>query len=356
MTKETLLARNIQIGSRIVGVGYPSLIVAEIGSNHNRDLGTAKRLIDACKQAGVDAVKFQFYTPENIIPSYLSATAYGWESYPERYAVDVFRHYLATPAEWFPELADYAAACGLTAFAAVHDRQWAEFAVRLGFPVLKLASMEITNLDLVRTVAELGKPLIISTGMGHLADIDRAVNTARKVGNHNLMLLHCIANYPAQVHEFNLRQIATLQQCFDVLVGLSDHSPGSLVAAVAVTMGACLIEKHVTLDRQQSGADHHFATEPNEFAELVRDIRAAEAALGSSSLTVVRADEAKRSVYLRSVVAAHALSAGHILEPTDLAIKRPGTGIPPYWREMITGRELRRDLAADEPIHWENLK
>ena len=356
MTKETLLARNIQIGSRIVGVGYPSLIVAEIGSNHNRDLETAKRLIDACQQAAVDAVKFQFYTPENIIPSYLPAAAYGWESYPEKYALDVFRHYLATPAEWFPELAEYAAACGLTAFAAVHDGQWAEFAVRLGFPVLKLASMEITNLDLIRTVAELGKPLIISTGMGHLPDIDCAVSTARKAGSHDLMLLHCVANYPSEVHEFNLRQIATLQQCFDVLVGLSDHSPGSLVAAVAVAMGACLVEKHVTLDSKQAGPDHHFALEPKELAELVRDIRAAEAALGTGSLTAVRADEAKRDLYLRSVVAAHALSAGDRLELADLAIKRPGTGIPPYWREVIAGRELRRDLAVEEPIQWEDLK
>lgn len=356
MAKETLFSRRIAIGSKIVGAGHPCLIVGEIGSNHNRDLATAKRLIDACQHACVDAVKFQFYTPEDIIPSHLPAMAYGWEGYSEKYAVDVFRHHLATPAEWFPELAHYTAARGLIAFAAVHDVQWAEFAVRLGFPILKLASMEITNLELIRAVAEIGKPLIISTGMGHLPDIDRAVRAARQAGSRDLILLHCVANYPAELHELNLRQIATLQQCFDTMVGFSDHSLGSLAAVIAVTQGVCLIEKHVTLKRQQFGPDHHFALEQHELGELVRNIRASEAALGTGSVTAIRADEAKRSLYLRSVVGAHALPAGHKIELTDLTLKRPGTGISPRYRAAIVGRELQRDIAADKPIQWDDLK
>lgn len=355
MTGETSSIKRITLGSKSVGGDQPCLIVAEIGSNHNRDLSTAKRLIDACQQAGVDAVKFQFYTPESIIPRHLPATAYGWDSYPEKYAVDVFKHHVATPADWFPELSDHATASGLMAFAAVHDRQWAELAVSLGFPVLKMASMEITNLDLVETLAGMDKPLIISTGMAHLNDITRALSTARQAGNNDLILLHCVANYPTQVHELNLRQIRTLRECFGVTVGLSDHSLGTLAAVIAVTQGAALIEKHVTLDSRQSGPDHSFALEPDELAVLVRNVRETEVGLGTATLTAIRSDEEKRSSYLRSVVAKRDLKAGQELRLDDLSTKRPGTGIPPRHLGEMAGRRLRRDISTDEPIHWDDL-
>ncbi len=356
MTQNPRRSQNIIIGPKSVGGSAPCLVVAEIGSNHNRDLATAKRLIDVCQQAGVDAVKFQFYTPDKIIPRSLLAKAYSWEAYSEKYALDVFEHHIATPAEWFPELAQYAIVRDLIPFAAVHDQAWAVFATKLGFPVLKLASMEITNVELIRVLARMGKPLIISTGMGHLSDIDRAVRIAREAGNNDLILFHCIANYPAQMHEFNLRQIETMLDCFDTLVGLSDHSRGFLTAVLAVALGACIVEKHVTLNRHQAGPDHHFALEPGELAELVQNIRATEAALGIGTLAALRADEEKRSLYLRSVVAARSLPAGHILKTTDLTTKRPGSGIPPRFREVIAGRELRHEIAPDEPVHWSDLK
>ncbi len=346
----------IPLGSRTLGAGHPCLIVAEIGSNHNRDLATAKRLIDASAEAGLDAVKFQFYSPEGIIPRTLTPKDYGWSAYRELSALEVFQRYIATPAEWFPSLSDYAASKGLMAFAAVHDEQWARRAVELGFPALKTASMEITNLPLIETLAGFGLPLILSTGMAHAEDIERAMQTARRAGCEHLLLLHCVANYPSRPEEFNLRQIATLRETFGVPVGFSDHSLGHLAAVLSITQGACLIEKHLTLDRRQQGPDHLFAMQPEEFAELVRNVRTAEAAMGTGDLLKPRADEEKRRAYLRSVVAARDLRRGQVVAAADLTTKRPGSGIPPRELGALIGRTVRRDVAADELITWSDME
>lgn len=346
----------IRLGSRTLGAGHPCLIVAEIGSNHNRDLGVAKRLIDASAEAGLDAVKFQFYSPEGIIPRTLTPQDYGWSAYRESSALEVFQRYIATPAEWFPSLSDYAAAKGLITFAAVHDERWARRAIELGFPTLKTASMEITNLPLIQTLAGFGLPLILSTGMAHAEEIEQAVQTARRAGNEHLLLLHCVANYPSRPEEFNLRQIATLREAFGVPVGFSDHSLGHLAAVLSITQGACMIEKHLTLDRRQQGPDHLFAMQPEEFAELARNVRAAEAAMGTGDLLKPRADEEKRRAYLRSVVAARDLRRGQVVAAADLTTKRPGSGIPPRELGALIGRTVRRDVAVDELIAWSDME
>ena len=346
--------KEIRIGNRLVGAGHPCWIVAEIGSNHNRDLATAKKMIDASAESGLDAVKFQFYTPEAIIPRSITPKDYGW-SYTESTALEVFKRYIATPYEWFPELSEYAASKGLMAFAAVHDEEWARRSIKLGFRTLKTASMEITNLPLIETLAKFGLPLIISTGLSHVEDIARAVQTARAAGNEQILLLHCMANYPSRPEEFNLRQITTLRETFGVPVGFSDHSLGHLASVLSITQGACMIEKHLTLSRKQQGPDHPFAMEPQEFAELVRSVRAAEAALGSGSLLVRRADEEKRPMALRSVVAARDLRRGQTLTLADLTTKRPGSGIPPRELGTLVGRTVRRDLAADDLIVWNDI-
>ena len=345
----------IRLGTRTLGAGHPCLLVAEIGSNHNRDLATAKRMIDASVEAGLDAVKFQFYSPEGIIPRTLTPKDYGWSAYRESSALEVFQRYIATPAEWFPELSDYAVAKGLIAFAAVHDERWAQRAMELRFPTLKTASMEITNLPLIETLAGFGLPLIISTGMAHVEDIARAVQTAQQAGNEQVLLLHCMANYPSRPEEFNLRQITTLRDTFGVPVGFSDHSLGHLASILSITQGACMIEKHLTLDRRQHGPDHPFAMQPEEFAELARSVRAAEAALGTGNLLSRRADEERRHVCLRSVVAARDLRRGQVITAADLTTKRPGSGIPPRELGVLIGRTTRRDVAADDLIVWSDI-
>lgn len=346
----------IRLGARTLGAGHPCLMVAEIGSNHNRDLRTAKRMIAAAADAGLDAVKFQFYSPERIIPRTLTPKDYGWSAYRESSALEVFQRYIATPAEWFPTLSNYAAAKGLITFAAVHDECWAQRAMEWGFPALKTASMEITNLPLIETLAQFGVPLIISTGMAHVEELTRAVETARRVGNEQLLLLHCVANYPCRPEEFNLRQIGTLRDTFGVPVGFSDHSLGHLAAVLSIAQGACLIEKHLTLDRRQRGPDHSFAMQPKEFEELARNVRAAEAALGTGDLLEPRADEEKRRAYLRSVVAARNLRRGQVVAAEDLTTKRPGSGIPPRELGTLIGRTVRRDLTADELIAWNDME
>jgi len=348
--------REIRLGSRVLGAGHPCLIVAEIGSNHNRDLKTAKRLVDAAAEAGLDAVKFQFYTPEGIIPRTLAPKDYGWSAYREATALEVFQRYIATPAEWFPILSDYAAAKGLIAFAAVHDEEWARRAMELGFPALKTASMEITNLPLIEALAGFGLPLIISTGMAHAEEIEWAVQTARRAGNEQILLLHCVANYPCRPEEFNLRQIAAMREAFGVPVGFSDHSLGHLAAVLSISQGACMIEKHLTLDRRQQGPDHLFAMQPEEFEELARSVRTAEAAMGTGDLHGRRADEEKRRAYLRSVVAARDLRRGQVVAAADLTTKRPGSGIPPRELGRLVGRTVRRDVAVDELIAWSDME
>jgi sialic acid synthase SpsE len=345
----------IEVGGRTVGPGHPCYVIAEAGANHNRDLGLAKELIDVAADAKADAVKFQTYTAEGLYsrktpnPSYLkkkdllkSDTETVWELIKR----------VEIPWEWHDELAAHAAGAGIHFLSTPFEEAAVDVLEKVGVPAYKIASYEITHLPLIEHAARTGKPLLISTGMASLADIERALDTANAAGCDQIALLHCASSYPAEFDILNLRAIGTLAQAFGVPIGYSDHTMGHTADVVSVALGATLIEKHYTLSRSMDGPDHGFALEPAELAGMVTAIREAEASLGSPIKRVTEAEGELYRLARRSLVAARPITAGQRIELADIAVKRPGYGIPVYDREALVGRVASHDIEEDEILQW----
>lgn len=345
----------IRIGERTIGPGQPTYVIAEAGSNHNRDLDTARQLIDVAAEAGADAVKFQTYTAEGLYSrrtptmSYLSddgLVADGetvWELIKR----------VEMPWEWHGELAHHCQLAGVDFLSTPFEEAAVDVLEEVGVPAYKIASYEINHLPLIERCAKTGKPLLMSTGMASLGDIERALDAAAAAGAEQVLLLHCAINYPPRFEDLNLRAIETLASAFRVPIGWSDHTLGHSADVVAVALGACAIEKHYTLSRDQSGPDHPFALEPDELAKMVTAIRETEAALGSSVKRVTEAEQEMFRLGRRSLVAARDLPAGHRLVREDIAVKRPGYGIPVHELDVVVGLHTTRSLEADEILEWE---
>ena len=320
------IGRRFVIRERVVGEG-PAFVIAEAGVNHNGDLDLARRLVDAAAEAGADAVKFQTFRTDALV----SAAAHAG-------------------------LRDHATARGLVFFSTPFDEASADLLDRLGVELFKVPSGEVTNLPLLRHVAAKGRPLLLSTGMSTLDEVDVAVAAIRAAGDPPIAILHCVSAYPAPVEDTNLRAMDTLRARFGCPVGLSDHSLGIEIALAAVARGAAVLEKHLTLDRTLPGPDHRASLEPGDFAALVRGVRVIEAALGDGDKRPMPSEVDTRAVARRSLVAARALPAGHRLTRGDLAIKRPGTGIPPADLDRVLGRRLARPLGVDDMVDWPSLE
>jgi len=340
------------VGERLIGSLHPAYVIAEAGSNHNRDLGIAKRLIDAAVEAGADAIKFQTYSGDRIYSRKAeSAFLRQWTTKtPAEFLDD-----LALPREWHAELADHAHSRGITFFSTPFDHEAVALLAEVGAPLLKIASGEIVDLPLVRAAAATGLPLIISTGMATLGEIEDALTAAEQAGAPAVSLMHCVSIYPAPVELTNLRAMSTLRGAFGIPVGLSDHSIGITIPIAAAALGASLIEKHITLDRGMPGPDHSFALEPDELRAMVRGIRDVEAAMGDGAKTGPNAEELEENYTLarRSLIATRDLSAGTVLEPEMVTVKRPGYGIPPKHLDIVLGRTLRIDVEADGVLTWD---
>lgn len=347
----------IDIGGRAVGPGEPCYVIAEAGSNHNRDLDTAKALIDAAAAAGADAVKFQTYTAEGLYsrrtpnPSYLNKDKLLKD---QETVWDLIKR-VEIPWEWHTALADHAAQAGIPFLSTPFEEAAVDLLETVGVPAYKISSYEITHLPLIEHCARTGKPLLVSTGMASLGDVERALDTANAAGCRRIALLHCAINYPPRFEDLNLRAIHTLAHAFQVPVGWSDHTPGHTADVAAVALGACLVEKHYTLDRNQTGPDHAFALEPRELAAMVTAIREAEASLGSTVKRVTAAEEEMYKLGRRSLVAARHLTAGQVITRDDIAVKRPGYGIPVHDLDAVVGRRVTESLPADEILQWEML-
>jgi sialic acid synthase SpsE len=345
------------IGSRPVGPGHPCYIIAEAGSNHNRDLATALRLIDVAAEAGADAVKFQTYTAEGLYSRLTPEISYLKDQglLNERESVWELIKRVEIPWGWHEELARHASEIGITFFSTPFEEAAVDALEAVGVPAYKIASYEVTHLPLIEYAARTGKPLLISTGMASLGDIERALDTAAAAGARDLMVMHCAVNYPPRFSDLNLRAITTLRAAFDIPIGWSDHTPGHTADVVAVTLGACAVEKHFTLSRNQSGPDHPFALEPDELRAMVTAIRETEDALGS---TVKRVTEAEANLFRlgrRSIVAARDVPAGGELTRSDLAVKRPGFGIPAEAIDQVVGRHVLGNVLADQVLEWSDL-
>ncbi|MEW6273574.1 MAG: N-acetylneuraminate synthase family protein [Bacillota bacterium] len=337
----------ISIGCRQLGSNEPVFIIAEAGSNHDQNLRMAKRLIDVAAEAGADAVKFQTYSADTLYSRY--TPVYPGEDEPP---YEVIKR-CELPREWQAELAGYARERGLIFLSTPFDYQAVDELDSLGVPAFKWASSEINDLPLLRYAAAKGKPMLISTGMCNLGDVQEAVEAIRSTGNKNIILLHCTALYPTPPDQVNLRAMDTLREAFHLPVGFSDHTPGLTASVAAVARGARVIEKHFTLNRQLEGPDHKFALEPEELKDLVRVIREVEACLGSPEKKPTPGEEAKLPLSRRSIIAAVDIPKGCTITSDMLIIKRPGYGIPPKFLDVVVGRQARADIPKDTPIRWD---
>lgn len=342
-----------EIGGKPVGAGHPCFVIAEAGANHDRDIDQAKRLIDVAAESGADAVKFQTYTGARLYSRKTPKFQYlkGVSELPPAELLDS----IALPREWQGELAAYAGDKGILWFSSPFDLDAVASLESVGVPTYKIASFEIVDLELVRRCASTGKPIVISTGMATLGEIEDAIEACRCEGNESVALLQCVSLYPAPAESMNLRAMETLRSAFGVPVGLSDHTIGTPVAIAAAAIGANLIEKHFTLDRTLKGPDHPFAAEPQELTDLVAGIRAAEQAMGDGRKIGPIPEESEEMFDLarRSVVAAVPIPRGTIITRDMLTVKRPGWGIRPKHIELVVGREAKADIEDDEVLTWE---
>jgi sialic acid synthase SpsE len=347
------LPAEFAVGDRVIGrPGSPTYVIAEVGSNHNRDLEVAKRLIDVAAEAGADAVKFQTYSGERVYSR--KARSRFLARISDKTPAELLEE-ISLPREWQGELLDHARTRGLDFFSAPFDHEAVAELAELKVPLLKIASGEIVDLPLIRRAAATGIPLLISTGMATLAEVEDALSAAEEAGAPAVGLMQCASVYPAPVERINLRAMRTLHEAFGVPVGLSDHTLGLAVPTAAAALGAAFIEKHITLDRGMPGPDHSFAAEPDELAAMVRAIRDAEAALGDGRKDGPIPEELEENYVLgrRSLIAARDLPAGTVLEPDMLTVKRPGFGIAPKHFDLVVGRTLREDVEADDVLTWD---
>jgi len=340
------VVRPISVAGRGIGPGYPCFVVAEAGVNHNGEPEKTFRLVDAAVRAGADAVKFQTFTAEQLATRDAPKAGYQAEVTGSGESQFEMLRRLELSAEAHRELLAYSRQHGILFMSTPFGEDSADLLDELGIAVFKIPSGEITNLPFLTHVARKGKPMIISTGMATLGEVETAMGVVRDAGARDLVLLHCVSNYPARPSDVNLRAMETMAAVFEVPVGYSDHTAGMEVALAAVALGACVLEKHVTLDRSLPGPDHRASLEPAEFAALVTGIRTVEGALGNGCKEPAASEAEMAAVARKSLVAARHIPAGSKLTEEMLAAKRPGTGLPPAMRSQLLGRVVSRDIPA----------
>jgi N-acetylneuraminate synthase len=346
----------IEINGRRVGKGEPVYIIAELSANHDKKLAQAMELLEAAKTAGADAVKIQTYTPDTItIPSEAppfqidAGTLWQGRNLYELYS-EAF-----TPWEWHTPLRDAAHDMGLDFFSTAFDPTAVDYLEEMKVPVHKIASFELVDIPLIEKMARTGKPLIMSTGMATLEEITDAVDAARGAGATQIALLRCNSAYPAPAREMNLRSIPHMSQTFNVAIGLSDHTLGAAVPVAAVALGACIIEKHLTLSRQQPGPDAAFSLEPGEFKEMVESVRMAQSALGKVGYGP-GPEETKSVIFRRSLFIVQDVRAGEILTEENVRSIRPAHGLPPKFLAQVLGKRAVNNLETGTPLRLEDVE
>ena len=345
----------IKIKNKLIGEQEPCLIIAELSANHLQKFELAVDTIKAAKEAGADAIKLQTYTPDTITidadSEYFKIKGTIWNGktyyglYKEAY----------TPWEWHPKLKELAESLGLIFFSSPFDKTAVDFLEDLNVPAYKVASFEITDIPLIEYIASKGKPIIISTGIATLADIEEAVNACKRMGNAQIILLKCTSAYPAPIEEANLLTIPNMIDTFGTIVGLSDHTLGSSVAIASVALGAKVIEKHFILDRNLGGPDAVFSMEPEEFKEMVKSVRDVEKALGKVSYELSEKVEKSR-VFARSLFVVKDLKEGEKLNENNVRSIRPGYGMHPKYLKEITGKKIRKDVKKGTPLSWDLIE
>jgi N-acetylneuraminate synthase len=345
----------ISIAGRPIGPGHPAFIVAELSANHRHDLKTALTLVAEAARAGADAIKLQTYTPDTMTLN-VDAPPFRIDSglWAGRTLYELYRD-AQLPWPWHADLKKAADDAGVIWFSTPFDESAVEFLETLGAPAYKIASFELVDLPLLEAVARTGKPVIVSTGLGSYEEIAEAVDTVKHNGSGGLALLKCTSSYPAEARDMNLAAIPALRDAFGVDVGLSDHTRGATAAIAAVALGACIVEKHFTLDRSAGGPDAAFSAEPGEFADLVARVREVEAAVGcrNTAAPEITAGEEPNRAFRRSIFVVADMAKGDAFTPQTIRCIRPASGLKPrFWRDIL-GRRAARPIARGTPLSWD---
>lgn len=348
--------KSFYIDKRKVGENEKTFIIAEISANHKQSFERAVEIIKAAKESGADAVKLQTYTPDTIT---LDCDNEYFQIKQETIWDGTTLHKLYreayTPWEWQPELKKIAEDMGLICFSSPFDYTSVEFLEKMDVPAYKIASFEINDIPFIEYVASKGKPVIMSTGIATLSDIDEAIKACKRVGNDNVILLKCTSAYPSPLEDINLKTIPNMKDTFDVSVGLSDHTLGSSVSIGAVALGATVIEKHLTLKREDGGPDAAFSMEPHEFKEMVDGIRSIEKALGKVTYELTYKQKKSRE-HSRSLFIVEDIKEGEIFTKDNLKSIRPGFGLETKYISDILGKKCTRDIKRGTPMDWSFIK
>ncbi len=349
------MTRELTIDNFTISDDSDCYVIAEIGNNHQGDLQKAKELFKAAKECGVDAVKLQKRDNKSLLTRAAFDKPYDNEnSFGATYGEH--REALEFGREEYIELKKYAHELGLTMFATAFDMKSADFLAELDMPLYKVASGDLKNTPLLKHIAKIGRPMIISTGGGTMEDVQRAYDAIMPI-NSQLCILQCTASYPAEPQDLNLRVITTYREAFpDVVIGLSDHENGIAMAVAAYVLGSRIVEQHFTLNHTWKGTDHAFSLEPIGMRKLVRDLRRVRAALGDGEKKIYPSEVNPITKMGKKLVASHDLKAGHTLTMSDIAVKSPSDGIPPYELDNVIGRTLTKDLLEDDNFSFEILK
>jgi pseudaminic acid synthase len=350
------MGQTLLINNRKIGKGEPVYIIAELSANHGQDFKQAVKLIHAAFESGADAVKLQTYTPDTItLPCDTECFKVGegmiWSGknlhdlYSEAY----------TPWEWQPELKRIAEEIGIPLFSTPFDPTSVEFLEKMNIPAYKIASFEVVDIPLIRQIAKTGKPIIMSTGMATLAEIEEAVSCIRETGNDQIVLLKCTSAYPAPPDEANIRTIPHMAETFNVPVGLSDHTLGIAVPVAAVALGAVVIEKHLTLSRSIPGPDSAFSLEPQEFKAMVDEIRITEKALGRVNYQITENEKPSRK-FRRSLFVVRDIKKGEIFSHENVRSIRPAQGLPPKYLDTVIGKHAVDNYKKGTPLRWDMLQ
>lgn len=345
----------ITIKGRKIGEGHPAYIIAEMSANHAGDLNLAKEIIHKAKECGADCIKIQTYTADTITldcdsePFQITSGLWAGNTLHQLYE----KAY--TPWEWQAELKAEADKVGIDFFSTPFDNTAVDFLEEIGVEFYKIASFELVDIPLIKYTASKGKPMIISTGMGSFEEISEAVDAVRSTGNTNLALLKCSSAYPAVPDDMNLATMKHMADSFDVPVGLSDHSLGSIGAVTAVAMGACIIEKHFCLSRDSKSEDAAFSMEPAEFKQMVDDIRTAEMAKGVVSYVCSEKENGSRC-FRKSLFASKDIKKGELFTAENIRSVRPGDGLKPKYYEIIIGKRAKQDIAYGTPLSMEIIE
>lgn len=343
--------KRISIGSTKVGTGCPVFIIAEAGVNHNGRLDLALKLIDVAADARADAVKFQTFKASDVVTDSGIMAEYQVRNSGRRESQRAMLEKLELNEMHYPAIIRRCLERNITFLSTPHGGiPSVDFLETFKHPAYKISSPDLTNRPLIERVAKTRKPILLSTGMGTLKEVIDATRWIKKVGNNQVVILHCTSNYPAQPDEVNLRAMQTLMHTFDFPVGYSDHTEGAQASLMAVTLGACLIEKHFTLSKKMEGPDHAASLEPHELADLISSVRDVERFLGSAEKKPTKSEIKMRPVIRKSIVTARAVKRGEKITLDMLRFKRPGTGISPSGYKDVVGKKARRDMPVDHML------